>query len=94
MSAGLALRDRLALAVAALVAWQLAALVFGAHWVPSPLVTGRRFVQLVATGELLRHSLFTLAAAGAAFSWVACPARSCLSFCAGRRGWRRSSTRT
>jgi NitT/TauT family transport system permease protein len=67
VSVGRALRDRLVLAVAALVAWQLAALVFGAHWVPSPLVTGRRFFRLVATGELLRHSLFTLAAAGGGF---------------------------
>jgi NitT/TauT family transport system permease protein len=67
VNVGRALRDRLVMAVAALVAWQLASLVVGPHWVPSPATTTRRFLQLLATGELLRHSLFTVAGAGGGF---------------------------
>jgi NitT/TauT family transport system permease protein len=67
VKAGRALADRLALAVAALVAWQLATLAFGPHWVSSPLATARRFAELVLDGELLRHAQFTLAAAGGGF---------------------------
>ena len=57
------LADRLALAVAALGLWHVAALWFGAHWVSPPMKTAQRLVELAASGELLRHTLFTLAAA-------------------------------
>jgi NitT/TauT family transport system permease protein len=67
VSRGQALRDRLVVAVVTLAAWQLAALVFGAHWVSPPLATARRFLQLVADGELVRHAGFTLAAATGGF---------------------------
>jgi NitT/TauT family transport system permease protein len=67
VSGGRALRDRLVVALVALIAWQLVSLVFGPHWVPSPAATARRFLQLLVTGELLRHSLFTLAGAGGGF---------------------------
>jgi NitT/TauT family transport system permease protein len=64
---GRVLRERLILAVAALVVWQLATLTFGPHWVSSPLAAARRFVELAASGELVRHALFTLAAAAGGF---------------------------
>lgn len=67
MGGGRALGDRLVVALAALVAWQLASLLFGAHWVSPPLGTARRFWELTASGELLRHSLFTLTAAAGGF---------------------------
>lgn len=62
-----ALADRLALTVAALVAWQLATFAFGPHWFSSPLATARRFVELLVNGELPRHAQFTLAAAAGGF---------------------------
>ena len=74
MRGGQGARDRLVLAIGGLVAWQLAALVFGAHWISPPLATARRFVQLAATGELLRHALITLAAAAGGFLVGAVPA--------------------
>jgi NitT/TauT family transport system permease protein len=54
-------------AVAALVAWQLGALAFGAHWISPPLATARRFAELALSGDLGRHALFTLAAAVGGF---------------------------
>jgi NitT/TauT family transport system permease protein len=57
------MRDRLLVVLAALVTWELAALVFGAHWVSSPPATARRLLQLVIDGEIWRHTRFTLAAA-------------------------------
>jgi ABC-type nitrate/sulfonate/bicarbonate transport system permease component len=61
------LQDRLGVAVAVLVGWQLASLTFGPHWVSPPLATAGRFGELVASGELLRQALFTLAAAAGGF---------------------------
>jgi NitT/TauT family transport system permease protein len=67
MTLGPSLRDRLVVAVATLVAWQLATLACGAQWVTPPLTTARRFLELTATGDLPRHALFTLAAAAGGF---------------------------
>lgn len=67
MRASQTLRDRLLVAVVTLVTWQLAALVFGPHWISPPLATARRLVQLALSGELVRHALFTLAAAAGGF---------------------------
>jgi NitT/TauT family transport system permease protein len=67
VSPGRALRDRLVVAAAVLAAWQLATLIFGAHWVSPPLATAQRLIQLVASGELWRHTQFTLAAAVGGF---------------------------
>lgn len=61
------LRDRLVVAVTALVAWQLASLVFGAHWFSPPVKTAQRCLQLAASGDLFRHAAFTLAAAMGGF---------------------------
>ena len=61
------MKDRLLVASAALVTWQLAALVFGAHWVSSPPATAQRWFQLVLDGEIWRHTQFTLAAAAGGF---------------------------
>ena len=67
MSPGRAVRDRITVAIAVLAAWQLGTLVFGAHWVSPPLATGQRLLQLLANGELRRHTEFTLAAAVGGF---------------------------
>jgi NitT/TauT family transport system permease protein len=67
VSGGRALRDRLVLALVALVTWHLAALAFGAHWISPPWTTGQRFLQLTANGDLPRHALFTLAGAAGGF---------------------------
>ena len=58
-----ALRDRALVALVAIVAWQLAALTWGAQWVSPPISTARRLVELVLGGDLARHAAFTLLAA-------------------------------
>jgi len=68
VSPGRAFRDRLLVALAALTAWQVAAVVFGPHWISPPLVTARRFGQLALNGELTRHAVYTLAAAAGGFA--------------------------
>src|SRR5439155_583068 len=62
-----AFRDRLVVTVAVLIAWQLAAVAFGAHWISPPLATARRVLELALNGELARHALYTLAAAAGGF---------------------------
>ena len=67
VSRGRAARDRLVVFVGVLITWQLASLVFGAHWITPPITTARRFGQLAVNGELARHALYTLAAAAGGF---------------------------
>jgi NitT/TauT family transport system permease protein len=57
------LADRVLVAVAALAAWQFAARLFGPHWFSPPVKTVQRLVELAASGDLIRHAGFTLAAA-------------------------------
>jgi NitT/TauT family transport system permease protein len=64
---GRVLRDRLFLAAAALVLWQVATVAVGAHWISPPLATARRMLDLASSGELTRHTLYTLAAAAGGF---------------------------
>jgi NitT/TauT family transport system permease protein len=61
------MRDRLLVLVAALASWQVAALVFGSHWVSSPAATAQRLAQLGLSGDIWRHTQFTLAAAAGGF---------------------------
>ena len=67
MKRGRAARDRRVVLVGVLITWQLASLVFGAHWITPPITTARRFGQLAVNGELARHALYTLAAAAGGF---------------------------
>jgi NitT/TauT family transport system permease protein len=67
MRAGRTLKDRLVVAVAIVLAWQLATFTFGAHWVTPPLATAGRFFELTSSGDLPRHALFTLIAAAGGF---------------------------
>jgi len=59
--------DRVVVAVAALIVWQVAALIAGPHWISPPLSTARRLGQLAWSGELERHAAYTLAAAVGGF---------------------------
>ncbi len=59
--------DRLLLAIVLLALWQLASLLAGAYWVSPPLTTAQRLLALIASGELPRHTGYTLGAAGLGF---------------------------
>jgi NitT/TauT family transport system permease protein len=65
--------DIVLVAVAVLVAWQLISLAFGAYWVTPPLATFERLLSLIASGELSRHTGYTLAAAASGFALGAVP---------------------
>ena len=43
--------------------WSLATWRFGAYWVSSPWAVAIRFVEMIASGELVRHAGYTLAEA-------------------------------
>ncbi|MEP6971392.1 MAG: ABC transporter permease [Betaproteobacteria bacterium] len=60
--------DRLVLGLALLMLWQLASLLAGAYWISPPLETLRRLVAMTASGELPRHTGYTLSAAGIGFA--------------------------
>ena len=45
--------------------WSLATWRFGTYWVSSPWAVAIRFVEMVASGELIRHAGYTLAEAAA-----------------------------
>lgn len=59
--------DRLCVGLLLLAAWQIASLLAGAYWVSPPLETLRRLGAMLASGELVRHSAYTLSAAGIGF---------------------------
>ncbi|MEO8542651.1 MAG: ABC transporter permease [Burkholderiaceae bacterium] len=60
--------DRLVLGLALLMLWQLASLLAGAYWISPPLETLRRLVAMTASGELPRHTGYTLSAAVIGFA--------------------------
>ena len=45
--------------------WSLATWRFGTYWLSSPWAVAIRFVEMIASGELLRHAGYTLAEAAA-----------------------------
>lgn len=59
--------DRLLLGLALLMLWQLASLLAGAYWISSPLATLQRLIAMTVSGELLRHTGYTLGAASIGF---------------------------
>src|SRR5258707_15365821 len=55
-----------ALVLAIIIAlWSLATWRFGTYWVSSPWAVAIRFVEMIASGELIRHAGYTLAEAAA-----------------------------
>jgi NitT/TauT family transport system permease protein len=62
-----ALLDRLLVGLALLAIWKLASLLAGAYWISPPLATLQRLIAMSATGELPRHTGYTLSAAGIGF---------------------------
>lgn len=60
--------DRLLAGLLLLGLWWLAAAIVGSYWISSPLETVQRLWALAATGELLRHTGTTLAAAALGFT--------------------------
>lgn len=59
--------DRAAVGMAVLALWQLASHLAGEYWISSPWATLKTLAGSVASGEMLRHSLYTMGAAGAGF---------------------------
>ncbi len=60
--------DRLLVGLALLLLWQLASLLAGAYWVSPPLTTLRHLIAMTISGELPRHTGYTLSAAGIGFA--------------------------
>lgn len=60
-----ALIDRALVLVLILAAWQAGSWWVGSYWLSSPWATTARFFEQIASGELIRHSGYTLAEAGA-----------------------------
>lgn len=59
--------DRVLLGLALLVVWQLGSMLAGAYWISPPSTTVRHLVAMIASGELPRHTGYTLGAAGIGF---------------------------
>lgn len=59
--------DRVLLGLALLLLWQLGSLVVGAYWISPPLETLQHLIAMTASGELPRHTGYTLSAAGIGF---------------------------
>lgn len=59
--------DRLLLGLALLILWQLASWLAGSYWISPPLETLQRLLAMTASGELPRHTGYTLSAAGIGF---------------------------
>ncbi len=57
--------DHAAVIVIILALWSLATWRFGTYWVSSPWAVAIRFVEMIASGELLRHAGYTLTEAAA-----------------------------
>ncbi|MGO4395123.1 ABC transporter permease [Variovorax sp. M-6] len=60
--------DRAAVGLLLLAAWQLASLAAGDYWFSSPLTTWRTVMAGLQSGELVRHSAYTLGAAALGFA--------------------------
>ena len=58
--------DRVLVFAIIIALWQLASWRVGIYWVSSPWAVALRFVEMVASGELLRHAGYTLAEAAPA----------------------------
>jgi len=63
MMPGKTARDRVAVGLLLLAAWQLASYVAGAYWVSPPLATLQKIVGGVTSGDYFFHGAFTLGAA-------------------------------
>ena len=57
--------DRALVLILILAAWQIGSWWVGTYWLSSPWATTARFVEQIFSGELIRHSGYTLAEAGA-----------------------------
>jgi NitT/TauT family transport system permease protein len=57
--------DRALVAAIILALWSLATWRFGTYWVSSPWAVAIRFVETIASGELIRHAGYTLTEAAA-----------------------------
>jgi NitT/TauT family transport system permease protein len=57
--------DRVLVVTILLALWSLATWRFGTYWVSSPWAVAIRFVDMIASGELIRHAGYTLAEAAA-----------------------------
>jgi len=57
--------DRALVFILILALWQAGSLWVGTYWLSSPWATMMRFVELLLNGELIRHTGYTLAEAGA-----------------------------
>ena len=57
--------DRVLVFILIVALWQAGSLWVGTYWLSSPWATTTRFIELVLNGELIRHSGYTLAEAGA-----------------------------
>lgn len=60
MAHGGSLLDRLFVGLFLLVAWQVASLLAGEYWIPSPWQTGLAFHHLLVTGQLTTNASYTL----------------------------------
>jgi NitT/TauT family transport system permease protein len=57
--------DRVLVAAVIIALWSLATWRFGNYWVSSPWAVAIRFVETIASGELIRHAGYTLTEAAA-----------------------------
>jgi NitT/TauT family transport system permease protein len=66
--------DQLIVLAALVAIWQACSLVFGSYWIGSPWGVLTRFTTGIFTGDLLRHTAYTLSEAVAGFLLGALPA--------------------
>jgi NitT/TauT family transport system permease protein len=66
--------DQLIVLVVLFATWQALSMVYGTYWIGSPWGVVRRFFEGVLSGELLRHSSYTVIEAAAGFVIGAIPA--------------------
>ncbi|HXQ51408.1 MAG TPA: ABC transporter permease [Stellaceae bacterium] len=52
--------DRLLVAVVIVALWQVGSMIFGVYWLSTPWATTSRFFAMLFSGELIRHSGYTI----------------------------------
>src|SRR5215510_8730085 len=52
--------DRILVGILLIVLWQLASYFFGTYWVSTPWLVTKKFFAAIGSGEILRHSGYTI----------------------------------